>query len=119
VSAVMVRLERVDRGVLVRWVIALGAAAVAFGLVVMTKGSNPIDVYRSMWTTVRSSTSLEGILVKATPLILAALAVAVPARAGLVNVGGEGQLIMGGVFAAGVSLGLDGRLPGGPTLLLM
>jgi simple sugar transport system permease protein len=85
----------------------------------MTKGANPVDVYRSMWTTVRSSTSLDGILIKVTPLILAALAVAVPARAGLVNVGGEGQLVIGGVFAAGVSLGLDGRLPGRPTLLLM
>ena len=36
------------------------------------------------------------------PIILAALAVTVPARAGLINVGGEGQLVIGGVAAAGV-----------------
>ncbi len=39
---------------------------------------------------------LGDVLIKASPLILAALAVAVPARAGLVNVGGEGQIVVGG-----------------------
>ena len=46
---------------------------------------------------------------RSTPIILAALAVTVPARAGLINVGGEGQLIIGGIGAMGVSLLVDGR----------
>src|SRR5439155_9965681 len=108
-----------DRAVLLRWVLALGAATVAFGLVVMTKGANPVDVYRSMWTSVRSSTSLDGILIKATPLILAALAVAVPARAGLVNVGGEGQLVMGGIGAAAVVMWFGNSMPTLVVLVLM
>jgi simple sugar transport system permease protein len=44
--------------------------------------------------------------------------VCVPARAGLVNVGGEGQLIVGGVAAAGVAL-VAGGLPGWLALVLM
>ena len=59
------------------------------------------------------------ILVKATPLILAALAVTVPARAGLVNVGGEGQLVIGGVGAAGVVMWFGDAMPSGVVLTLM
>ena len=78
-------------------------AIVIFGVFMELKGANPIDAYRSMWdSTFTSTDSLEQILVKATPLILAALAVTVPARAGLVNVGGEGQLVIGGIGAAAV-----------------
>ena len=51
--------------------------------------------------------------------MLAGLAVAVPARAGLVNVGGEGQVVVGAVAAAGVALALDGTLPGGPMIVVM
>lgn len=102
-----------------RWGVALGVATVAFGLLLVVKGANPIDVYRSMWTSITGSSSIDGIFLKATPLILVALAVAVPAKAGLVNVGGEGQLVIGGVCAAGVSLGLGGRTNGTLTLVLM
>lgn len=43
-------------------------------------------------------------LVKAVPLVCAALAVIIPARAGLVNVGGEGQLVIGAVAGTGTTL---------------
>lgn len=110
---------RIDRRATGRWVGALSGAAVLFGLLVLTKGANPFSVYASMWEALSSSTSIDGIFLKATPLILAALAVTVPAKAGLVNVGGEGQLVIGGVCAAGVSLWADGSLPGSTTLVLM
>jgi ABC-type uncharacterized transport system permease subunit len=112
-------LDRFDRKASLRWVLALGGAAVVFGALVLTKGANPFSVYSSMWTAITGSSSIDGILLKATPLILAALAVAVPARAGLVNVGGEGQLVVGGVFAMGMSLAVDGRMSGPIVLLLM
>jgi simple sugar transport system permease protein len=102
-----------------RWIVGLGAAVVLFGLLMAFKGANPFDAYQSMWNTVRTELSLQTVLVRGTPLILAALAVAVPARAGLVNVGGEGQLVLGGIGAAGTSIFLDGRLPGAVTLVLM
>jgi simple sugar transport system permease protein len=102
-----------------RTVIAVGAALVVFGIFVAAKGANPLSVYRSLWASVFTSTSMTGTLVKASPLVLAALAVAVPARAGLVNVGGEGQLLIGGIAAAGVSLAAGSALPGGAVLLLM
>jgi ABC-type uncharacterized transport system permease subunit len=111
--------DRFDRKATLRWVLAIAGAATVFGLLVFTKGANPFSVYRSMFDSIRGSSSIEGIFLKATPLVLAALAVAVPARAGMVNVGGEGQLVMGGVFAMGVSLAVDGSLPGQTALVLM
>jgi simple sugar transport system permease protein len=88
-------------------------------LLVLLKGADPFSVYSSMSSALRSSAAFDGLLVKTAPLVLAALAVAVPARAGLVNVGGEGQLVVGGVFAMGASLAVDGRLSGPMTLLVM
>lgn len=50
-------------------------------------------------------------IIRATPLILTALAVAVPARAGLINVGGEGQLLIGAAAAGSFSLIVGDGLP--------
>ena len=103
-----------------RTLLAILGAIVIFGAFMKLKGVNPIDAYRSMWdSTFTSTDSLDQILVKATPLILAALAVTVPARAGLVNVGGEGQLVVGGVGAAAVVMWFGNSMPTGVVLVLM
>ena len=53
------------------------------------------------------------------PYLLAALAAAVPARAGLLNIGGEGQLLIGAVGAMGMARLVDGSLPRAATLILL
>ncbi|MGB3954674.1 MAG: ABC transporter permease [Brooklawnia sp.] len=50
-------------------------------------------------TAVRSIRPLTESLVNATPLILAGLAVAIPFRAGMFNIGGQGQVILGALTA--------------------
>ena len=102
-----------------RWAVALGGAVVIFGALMAFKGASPVEAYRAMWTSLTTDTAMAAILVKGTPLILAALAVTIPARAGLVNVGGEGQLIMGGVFAAGIAMAVGTALPGPVVLVLL
>jgi len=103
-----------------RWVGAIIIALVIFSILILTKGANPITVFSEAWAnTIQSQFAMEQALVKAAPLILAALAVAIPARAGLVNVGGEGQLIIGAVAAAGVFQFTDGSLAGPVLILLM
>ncbi|MEX2180608.1 MAG: ABC transporter permease [Gemmatimonadaceae bacterium] len=47
-------------------------------------------------------------LVRATPLLFVGLAVAVAFRAGVLNIGAEGQLLIGAVFASAVALALSG-----------
>lgn len=96
------------------------ASLAAFALVVAVKGASPFGVFSTM---VRSSLlepgSLDQVLLRAVPVALAALAVTVPARAGLVNVGGEGQLIVGAVAAAGIGLAIGSHVPGPVAWLVM
>ena len=103
-----------------RWVVAIVGALVVFAVFVAVDGGDPVTVLTDVWsTTLTQPGQLQQIAVETAPLLLAALAVVVPARAGLVNVGGEGQLIAGAVGAAGVALAVDTRLPGGLTVALM
>jgi simple sugar transport system permease protein len=77
-------------------------------------------MYHAMWeSTVMNAYGRGQVLDKAAPFILAALAVAVPARAGLVNIGGEGQIVIGATAAGGVALALGPHATGTPALLLM
>ncbi len=118
---VSLRALRADplRSPAVRWTAALGGAVVVFGVLMAIKGAAPISAYTSMWSSLSSNRSMESVLVKATPIVLAALAVAVPARAGLVNVGGEGQLLMGGIFAVGMSRAIGDAFPGHSALIAL
>jgi simple sugar transport system permease protein len=113
--------ERLDRlSGAARMLAAFAAALALFAVVMLLKGVNPITAYVDMATSTFSGPDAIGdILVRSTPIVLAGLAVSVPARAGLINVGGEGQLIIGGICAFGTSMLIDGSLPGGLTLLLM
>jgi len=83
-----------------RWVLAILSALIIFAAFLVAKGANPLEVYRSMWESMAgSSASIGQLLVQTAPFVLAALAVVVPARAGLFNIGGEGQLLLGGIGA--------------------
>ncbi len=112
-----------DRNVAIgigRVVLAFIGALTIFAVLMLLKGVNPLEAYRDMFvSTFTDRYQLAGIAVRTTPILLAGLAVAVPARAGLINVGGEGQLIMGGVAAMGTSLAIDGRLAGPASLVVM
>jgi ABC-type uncharacterized transport system permease subunit len=103
-----------------RWIVALAGALVCFSAILLTRGSDPGSVLANAWSaTFTNGASLQQILIKATPFALGALAVVVPARAGLVNVGGEGQVLIGAVAAAGTGLALDQRTQGWAMWILM
>src|SRR5437588_2333586 len=61
--------------------------------------------------------SIANTLEKAAPLILTALCTALPARVGLINIGGEGALVLGGLAAVSVGLLINKVLPGGSPLV--
>ncbi len=103
-----------------RILLAYAAALVIFGAFVSLRHVNPLTMYRDIWdSTITNRYGFGQVLVKTAPFILAALAVTVPARAGLINIGGEGQLIIGATAAGGVGLALGTHLTGLPALLLM
>lgn len=72
-------------------------------------GANPLTAYTVMLQGAFGNWfNLSEVLVKAIPLMLTGLAVAVAARMQLWNIGCEGQLVFGGIFAAGIALyGVD------------
>ncbi len=98
---------------------ALAAALVLFGVFVLLLGHSPIEVYRLIWEGgFASSFAWQNTLSRAAPLILAALCVAVPARAGLMVIGGEGALVLGGLSAAVIGHAMAGLWPLGVQLAM-
>jgi len=80
---------------------AIVAALGVFGVVVMFAGVNPVDVWLTLFKGAFGSWfAWQNTLQRAAPLMLTALCVAIPARAGLVIIGGEGALVLGGLASA-------------------
>ncbi len=85
---------------LLRFATLVGSAFVVFGIVLLAAGKNPVKAYVDIFTsTLGSAYGVSEVLVKMIPLLLAALATAIPGRIWLINVGGEGQLYIGALFA--------------------
>jgi simple sugar transport system permease protein len=103
-----------------RWVVALGGALLIYSAFLLARGADPIDALTAMWdSSFGDATGLGETLIRAAPLLLGALAVVVPARAGLFNIGGQGQMVFGAIGSFAVSSFLDGALPMPLTLTLM
>ena len=101
------------------FVAALGVALAGFGLVLLIQGRNPLATYAGLFGfTLGGAYGRSEVLVAMIPVLLCALAVGVPARVGLVNVGAEGQLYMGAWGASWVALSFS-QLPAGLLLPLM
>jgi simple sugar transport system permease protein len=92
--------------------LAIIVAIALGGLVMAVSGVNPIEGYRALWRGAFGGPARIGVTVtKATPLILAGLAVALPLRCGLINLGGEGQVYIGALFATLAALGFQDLPP--------
>ena len=111
-------------------VVPLLTALLAFfigGLVVLLTGNDPIATYEAIFKGTGlqwlfpwpiedrelAAANLQQTLIITTPLILTGLAVAFAFRAGLFNIGGQGQYIMGSIAAVwvGSELRRDAGLP--------
>ncbi|HHS96581.1 MAG TPA: ABC transporter permease [Chloroflexi bacterium] len=95
--------------------------ALIFGaIILLTFGVNPLEAYRVMVEgSLGSGYALSETLVKAIPLMLTGLGVAIAFRMLFWNIGAEGQLAMGGIAAAYIALFWADRLPGPLVLPMM
>ena len=102
-----------------RLIALAGAFAFAAGvgsLIILAYGESPMTIYSTVWRFSTSRTQdFAQVLENATPLIFSGLSVAVAFKAGMFNIGTEGQYIVGMMTAAAAALGL-GFLPA-PILL--
>ncbi|MEN3010514.1 MAG: ABC transporter permease [Candidatus Bipolaricaulaceae bacterium] len=90
-----------------------------FGLFLWALGKDPIRAYRDTFRlNLLNPRGLAGVLARMAPLLLTALGVALPFRAGLINVGAEGQFLMGALAGTWAALNLP-ALPWGLHLALV
>ncbi|MDK4735924.1 ABC transporter permease [Rhizobium sp. CNPSo 3490] len=105
--------------------VVIGLAAILIGLglfslFILAVGKSPTMLFQLMYTGGFGSWfSVQNSLSRAAPLLLTALCVALPARLGLVIIGGEGAVVLGGVAAAAMAMPLVGAAPVFPALVLM
>jgi simple sugar transport system permease protein len=96
------------------------ACAALFWAFAVVQGASPSTLLDTMLRfSVADSDTIQQVLVRSVPIVLAALACTLPARAGLVNIGGEGQIIMGAVATVGVSVAFGNGLTGPLAWILM
>src|SRR5277367_582261 len=101
-----IRLRRAAEYVVIP-LLALGLTAVLFSLLLLALGKSPVEFFELVERGgFGTAFSLQNTLQRSAPLILTALAVAVPARIGLIMIGGEGALVMGGFVSAVIAIPL-------------
>jgi len=82
---------------------ALIASLLLFGVFVWLGGVSPVETWTILFKGAFGDWfSWQNTLQRAAPLMLTALCVAIPARAGLIIIGGEGAFVLGGLASAAV-----------------
>jgi ABC-type uncharacterized transport system permease subunit len=112
-------LRRDWRRFLVGWFAAplAALAALAVGAFMLwALGANPFTAYRALLDgAFGSADGLVNTAIKAVPLLLVGVGICIAFRANMLNIGGEGQLVMGGLASTVTAL----ALPGLPPVLLI
>ena len=103
----------------IAFAIGIVLALVAGAMLLWGSGNDPVAVYERMaQSSLGGFDALSRTLLRATPLAIAGLAVAVAGSMGLWNIGAEGQMMAGATVAAGFAM-VAGDLPGPVLIMLM
>lgn len=78
------------------------------GLIIAAAGHNPLEAYLELLRGAFAGDNFASTLTRSIPLVGMALCIAVSLRAGLLNLGGEGQLVMGALASTLTALHLSG-----------
>lgn len=90
--------------------VAVVAALVLGAILLAATGANPLEAAGAIVTGAFGPDGIQDTLAYAVPVAGMATALAIPLRAGLVNLGGEGQLVLGAISAVAVGLHVPGPL---------
>ena len=111
--------EKKENGIKI--VVSIAGAVIAFlfcGVLLLLFNIDPLETYTAIFTKALGSESgIAQTLVSASPILLAAIGIELAGRAGIVNLGAEGQMIAGAVGAQLVIMGC-GNLPMFPAIVL-
>ncbi len=87
---------------------SLVLAFVVVGLIILASGANPFSAYAEMWSGATSGSGPRTVVNRAVPIVGMALAISIPFRTGIINLGGEGQMVIGGFVGAITAINLPG-----------
>lgn len=97
-------------------IIAVLLALLIGAIILLLIGANPIQAYGALINgAFGNKHALANTIVKATPLLLVGLGIAIAFRSGVINIGGEGQMILGALSATIFGL----AFPNGPAIIIV
>ena len=92
--------------------VALIAAFAVASLLLLSLNANPATAVAALWEgAFGSENATAETLVKATPILFVAIGITIAFRGGIVNIGGEGQMIAGAIAGTAVALPLGNTMP--------
>lgn len=92
--------------------VALIVSMLLFGVFIAAIGADPLAVYASIYKGAFGSWfSWQNTLQRASPLMLVALCTGLPARLGMIVIGGEGALVIGAVATVAAGVAVAGAPP--------
>ena len=104
------RMDRFRHGYWIGPLVPFLAALAAFlvgAVMLLALGVNPITAYQAMIEgAFGSPNAIADTIVKATPLLFVGVGICIAFRGGMINIGGEGQMILGGLAATTAALAL-------------
>jgi simple sugar transport system permease protein len=93
-------------------VFAILAALVVGSIILILLDADPVEAYREMFVgAFTNKNGLADTLVKATPLLLVGLGIVIAFRAKVINIGAEGQFIVGALLTTFLAVELGERWP--------
>jgi ABC-type uncharacterized transport system permease subunit len=99
--------------------LAVFGALVIGGFVLLLLDVNPFEAYQAMFFgAFANKNGLADTLVKATPLMLVGLGIVIAFRASVINIGAEGQLIVGALLTTYIGLLLGDIAPGWLVIII-
>lgn len=101
------------KSVLLKTLIGVVISLGIFSIFLITQKQNPLVVYKALIECfTKNKYNVGEIWVKMTPILIAGMAALIPAKVGIINCGGEGQLIGGALCANIVGIYLCADMPG-------
>ncbi len=92
--------------------LAVPVAFVIGAVMILALGANPLEAYAALVTGAFGDISgITQTLAKATPLLLVGLGICIAFRGGVINIGGEGQLLVGALATTALAVSFP-ELPG-------
>ena len=93
---------------ILRYTLMILFVFILFGIILLVSGKDPLQSYKEIFaSTLGNSYGFSEVIVAMTPMLITALAVALPSKVILINIGGEGQLYMGALLATWGALTFD------------